>query len=116
MARCRFLTALRRWHARFVAVLMLVVQVSVVMEPLTDHDGRVPAGHVEHRGNRHPKAHNEQTCVICAVRALQSPASAVVTPPVLRSTRVRIETAFADVAPARDPPASNSSRAPPALS
>ena len=116
MAHRRFLTALRHWHVRFAAVLVLVLQLGVVVEPLTDHDGRVPASHVEHRGRRHPRAHNERTCIVCAVRALQSPPSAVATPPVVRSTRTRIETAYVNVAPARDPPAANSSRAPPPLS
>ena len=116
MARRRFLTTLRHWHLRFAAVLVLVLQVGVVVEPLTDHDGRIPAGHVEHRGHRHAKAHNERTCIVCGVRALQSPSPAVSTPPVVRSARSRIETAYVNVAPARGPPASNSTRAPPALS
>lgn len=116
MTHRRFLTALRHWHLRVAAVLVLVLQVGVVIEPLADHDGRVPAGHMEHRGHRHPRAHNERTCIVCGVRALQTPTPAVATPPIMRSRRARVETAYVNVAPARDPPAANSSRAPPPLS
>ncbi len=116
MTASRLLTQFRQWPLRIAALLMLVLQVGIVVEPLTDHDGRVPASHVEHRGHRHPKAHNERTCIVCGVRSLQSPSPVVATAPVIRSTRTRVETAYVDVAPARGPPASNSSRAPPVLS
>jgi hypothetical protein len=95
---------------------MLVLQVAVGVAPVLDHDGRVPKSHVEQKGGSHPRVHNERTCVVCAVRALQAPAIASDTPPVPHDPRARIETAFTDVSPARAPPASNSSRAPPLLS
>lgn len=116
MTAARLLTRIRHWPLRIAALLMMVLQVGVVVEPLTDHDGRVPAGHAEQRGHRHQRAHNERTCIVCGVRALQSPSPSVATPPIVRASRARTETAYVDVAPARDPPTANSSRAPPALS
>jgi hypothetical protein len=112
----RLLTRLQHWPRRFSALLMLVLQVGVGVSPLLDHDGRVPARHMEQRGNRHPSAHNERTCVVCAVRAVQTPAASSDAVPPIHHRRAVLAVAYVDVAPARDPPAGNSSRAPPILS
>jgi hypothetical protein len=110
------LTRRRAWPLRFAALLILVLQVGVGLTPLIDHDGRVPASHMEQRGNRHPKAHNERTCVICGVRALQSPVVTSEPAPLPILRREIAEIADREQIASRDPPASNASRAPPRLS
>ena len=107
---------LRHWPIRFAALVTLLLQVGVGISPLLDHDGRIPASHAEQRGNRHPKAHNERTCVVCAVRALQAPVVTDNPAPLLTHRRPRIAVTERTVVASRDPPASNASRAPPRLS
>ena len=116
MAPRRLLPRLHRWSLRFAALLTLVLQVGVGVSPLLDHDGRIPRSHVERHGNRHPRAHNERTCVVCAVRVLQTPTERTHPAAIARQAHQRIETVFADAPASRDPPASNTSRAPPTLS
>ena len=106
----------RAWPLRFAALLILVLQVGVGLTPLIDHDGRVPASHVEQRGNRHPRAHNERTCVICAVRALQAPVVTDDPAPLPTMRREMVEITDREQIASRDAPASNASRAPPRLS
>lgn len=117
MSPRRFLPRLRRWSRCVAALLTLVLQVGVGASPLFDHDGRIPASHAERRGNRHPRQHNESTCVVCAVRALQ--ARAVSTDPVplpYHRRQPQPTITLADAPPSRDAPTSNASRAPPHLS
>ena len=115
--RRRLIPRLRRWSRCLAALLTLVLQVGVGAAPLLDHDGRIPASHAEHRGHRHPRQHNERSCVICGVHAMQ--ARTVSTDPAPLPTHGRqslATTMFTGVPAARDAPASNSSRAPPQLS
>ena len=116
MAPRRLLPRLHRWSLRLAALLTLVLQVGVGVSPLLDHDGRIPSAHAERHGSRHPRAHNERTCVVCAVRVLQTPTERTHPAPIARQVRKRIETVFAAAPASRDPPASNASRAPPPLS
>jgi hypothetical protein len=110
------LLRLRHWPLRFAALLMLVVQAGIGLSPLFDHDGRIAAPHAEQKGNRHPKAHNERTCVVCAVRALQAPAVIDDPAPLPVDRRTPVEIADREQSASRDPPPSNASRAPPRLS
>ena len=116
MARLPILTQLRHWPRRVAALLMVALQMGIGISPLLDHDGRIPARHAEQRGNRHARAHNEQTCVVCAVRALQEPSRRIDPAPIPRVRQSRLEIEVADAPTSRDPPSANSSRAPPPLS
>lgn len=110
------LLRLRPLTLRFAALLMLVVQGGVAISPLLDHDGRIATPHAEQRGHRHPTAHNERTCVVCAVRALQAPAVIDEPAPLPVQRRTPVEIADRQLSASRDPPPSNASRAPPSLS
>ena len=107
---------LRSLTRRCAALLMLLLQVGVGISPVLDHDGRIPASHAEGRGSRHPKAHNERTCVVCAVRALQAPVILDTPAPRFTQNRACIDVAEHDVIASRDPPPFNATRAPPRLS
>ena len=107
---------LRHWPRRLAALLMLVVQSGVALAPVLDHDGRIAGPHAEQRGNRHPRQHNERTCVVCAVRALQAPVVRDDPAPLPLESRTPVEFADREESASRDPPPSNASRAPPLLS
>lgn len=104
------------WPRRLLALLMLVLQVGVAMSPLVERADRRSAAHAEQRGTRHARTHNEETCAICGVRSLQATVAQAEAPATFRDVPRRIETAYRGVQLSRDPPPSNTSRAPPTLS
>jgi hypothetical protein len=54
-------------------VAMLLVQATIVASPLFEpHSTGAPVTHVEEPGTRHVDMHNEETCVVCSVRAMSS--------------------------------------------
>jgi hypothetical protein len=111
--------ALRRvelWPRRSLALLMLVLQVGIAIAPLAERDGRRTVTHAEQRGTRHTRAHNEETCALCAVRSLQAHIVRAHPAPTFRDVPRRLEIAYVGVVTSRDPPTVNGSRAPPPLS
>jgi hypothetical protein len=65
-------------------VAMLLVQATIVASPLFEpHSTGAPVTHVEEPGTRHVDMHNEETCVVCSVRAMHvvitTPAAAIAT-------------------------------------
>lgn len=104
------------WQRRSTALLMLVLQVGVALAPLAERGSRQSVTHAEQRGTRHARMHNESTCAICAVRSMQARATTSDQAPPPRDVPQRFAVAIVDVPASRDPPATNTSRAPPRLS
>jgi hypothetical protein len=76
----RFLPLIRQLSL----VALLLVQAMIVASPLFEpHTTGAPVTHVEEPGTRHVDMHNEDTCVVCSVRAMHvviaSPAAAIMT-------------------------------------
>ena len=120
MQVCRLLSRvsgrLTHWQRRSAALLVLVLQAALALSPLTEHADRRTVTHAEQRGTRHAPTHNETTCTVCAVRALQATAAARQDAPTLREVREQVATVYGEVFATRDPPTSNGPRAPPPLS
>jgi len=95
---------------------MLLVQVGVAVAPLAERDGRQAVNHAEQRGTRHARMHNESTCAVCSVRSLQASVNATHVTPALAAAPQQMTITFVGVVTARDPPTSNTSRAPPSVS
>lgn len=62
-------SSMRRVAATFVLLLQAAVVVSAVVEPPAQ---RPLVAHMEQPGARHVGLHNEATCLVCAVRAMQA--------------------------------------------
>lgn len=71
--------------------------------------------HVEEQGSRHLFAHDEATCIVCAVRTMVGGVPTAPTSLVAASARGVIEVAYAVVVPPAGPALDNQSRAPPVL-
>lgn len=112
----RILSRVIKWQRRSVALLMLVLQVGVALAPLAERSSRQTITHAEQRGTRHARMHNESACAICAVRSMQATVAAIDDVPPPRDVPRRLAVAIIDVPASRDPPAANTSRAPPRLS
>ena len=112
----RLLGRLTHWQRRSAALLVLVLQAALALSPLTEHADRRTVTHAEQRGTRHAPTHNETTCTVCAVRALQATATARQDVATLHEVRAHVATVYRAVFATRDPPASNGPRAPPPLS
>ena len=93
---------------------MLLVQAAIVASPLFESQAiGAPVTHVEEPGTRHVDMHNEDTCVVCSVRAMHvvitTPAAAIATvraPGTTLSTEVPQLSLHAALAlyPSRAPP------------
>ena len=105
----------RHWQRRCSALLMLVLQVGVAAAPLAERESGQRVSHAEQPGTRHAPMHNESACVVCAVRSLRAVASQAAMALPLGAAPQRTPVAYVDVLTSRDPPSSNSSRAPPRL-
>jgi hypothetical protein len=111
-----FFRRIPHWQRRFMAVLVFMLQAGVALTPLVHHDGRRPTAHTERRGNQHSAAHNEQTCIVCAVRVAQARVADRVALPAAERALPAMAIAYVGAVAPRAPPTSNSSRAPPVLS
>ncbi len=112
----RLLRRVAHWQRHSTALLMLLVQVGVAIAPLVERDGRQAVNHAEQRGTRHARMHNESTCAVCSVRSLQASVSATQGTTAVHGAPRHMPIAFVGIVTVRDPPTSNTSRAPPSLS
>ena len=97
-------------------VAMLLVQAMFVASPLFEpHATGAPVTHVEEPGARHVDMHNEESCVVCSVRAMDvviaAPAASITTvleagtPPSTEVPQLSLHAALA-LYPSRAPPVS----------
>jgi hypothetical protein len=105
------LAILRPRHV--LAVLLLGLQAAVAMAPLADRPTRQVAAHVDARGTPHAAIHNEETCALCTVRNATAAVSSAAPAPDVRDVPERPASGVSGVLTSRDPPLSNSTRAPP---
>jgi len=103
------------WQRRSTALLMLLFQVGIALAPLAERDGRQAVNHVEQRGTRHARMHNESTCAVCSVRSLQATVSTTSIARTEHAAPRQMIIVSVYAAAVRDAPASNTSRAPPSV-
>jgi hypothetical protein len=99
---------------RLTALALIALQGAIALSPLWERssEGRL-AAHTEQDGARHVGLHNEETCIVCAVRTLHA-AAAARTFDFVTAPRMLVAASVAPLAiRAREPARSKLSRAPP---